>query len=109
MRSSWPEKGRPAGSISDLLNLCNEYRVPWHFVPTLDQLVFSNVRTHVVGGLPLIGVPSCTLSGLDLAIKRVIDIVVASTIMVCAAPLFAAIWLAVRLTSRALPSLCKGV
>ncbi len=92
-------EGRPAGSISDLLNLCNEYRVPWHFVPTLDQLVFSNVRTHVVGGLPLIGVPSCTLSGLDLAIKRVIDIVVASTIMVCTAPLFAAIWLAVRLTS----------
>jgi len=92
-------EGRPAGSISDLLNLCNEYRVPWHFVPTLDQLVFSNVRTHVVGGLPLLGVPSCTLSGLDLAVKRLIDIVVASTIMLCASPLFAAIWLAVRLTS----------
>src|SRR5271165_5644945 len=92
-------EGRPSGSISDLLNLCSEYRIPWHFVPTLDQLVFSNVRTHVVGGLPLIGVPSCTLSGLDLAVKRLIDIVVASTIMLCAAPFFAAIWLAVRLTS----------
>lgn len=92
-------EGQSAESISDLLILCNEYRVPWHFVPTLDQLVFSNVRTHVVGGLPLIGVPSCTLSGLDLTIKRLIDIGVASTMMVCAAPLFAMILLAVRLTS----------
>jgi exopolysaccharide biosynthesis polyprenyl glycosylphosphotransferase len=92
-------EGRPVGSISELLNLCDAYRVPWHFVPTLDQLVFSNVRTHLVGGLPLIGVPSCTLSGLDLAVKRLIDIVVASIIMTCAAPFFAAIWLTVRLSS----------
>ncbi len=92
-------EGRPAGAISELLNLCNEYRIPWHFVPTLDQLVFSNVRTHLVGGLPLIGVPSCALSALDLAVKRLIDIAVASTIMICAAPFFAVLWLAVRLTS----------
>jgi exopolysaccharide biosynthesis polyprenyl glycosylphosphotransferase len=92
-------EGRPAGAISELLNLCNDCRIPWHFVPTLDQLVFSNVRTHLVGGLPLIGVPSCALSALDLAVKRLIDIVVAATIMICAAPLFATIWLAVRLTS----------
>ncbi|MGB8888933.1 MAG: sugar transferase [Candidatus Korobacteraceae bacterium] len=92
-------EGRPAGAISELLNLCNEYRIPWHFVPTLDQLVFSNVRTHLVGGLPLIGVPSCNLSALDLTVKRLIDIVVASTIMLCAAPFFAVLWLAVKLTS----------
>jgi exopolysaccharide biosynthesis polyprenyl glycosylphosphotransferase len=92
-------EGRPAGAISELLNLCDAYRIPWHFVPTVDQLVFSNVRTHLVGGLPLIGVPSCTLSGLDLAVKRLIDIAVAGTIMACSAPLFVAIWLAVRLTS----------
>jgi exopolysaccharide biosynthesis polyprenyl glycosylphosphotransferase len=92
-------EGRPAGAISELLNLCNEYRIPWHFVPTLDQLVFSNVRTHLLGGLPLIGQVSCAISGLDLAVKRVIDIMVAATLMACVAPFFLTIWMAVRLTS----------
>ncbi len=92
-------EGRPAGTISELLNLCNTYRIPWHFVPTLDQLVFSNVRTHLLGGLPLIGQQSCAMSGLDLTVKRIIDIVVAATLMALVAPFFVAIWLAVRLTS----------
>jgi exopolysaccharide biosynthesis polyprenyl glycosylphosphotransferase len=92
-------EGRPAGTISELLSLCNDYRVPWHFVPTLDQLVFSNVRTHLMGGLPLIGQQSCAISGLDLAVKRAIDVMVASTLMAAVAPFFLAIWLAVKLTS----------
>jgi len=92
-------EGRPAGTISEFLTLCNSYHVPWHFVPTLDQLVFSNVRTHLLGGLPLIGQQSCAISGLDLALKRAIDMVVAATLMVLLSPLFLAVWLAVRFTS----------
>ena len=93
--------GLDLDATSDLLNVCNEYRVPWHFVPTMDQLVFANVKTHLLGGLPLIGQQSCSISGLDLAVKRVIDVVVAATLTLIVAPVLAAIWLAVRLTLRA--------
>jgi exopolysaccharide biosynthesis polyprenyl glycosylphosphotransferase len=92
-------QNRALDSTSDLLNVCNEHRVPWHFVPSMDQLVFANVKTHLLGGLPLIGVQSCCISGLDLAVKRLIDVIVAAALTLAVAPLLATIWLAVKLSS----------
>lgn len=92
-------QGRPLDAISDLLNICNKHHVAWHFVPTLDQLVFSNARTHLLGGLPLIGLQSCTISGLDLAVKRLIDVAVAAVLIAFISPLLLAIYAIVKLTS----------
>ena len=93
------QQGGTLDEIRGLLNLCNQYRVPWHFVPTLEQLVFTNVRTQLLGGVPVIGVKSCSLSVFDLLIKRVIDVSVASLMLLFAAPVMAVVWIAVRLTS----------
>ncbi len=93
------QQGGTLDEISGLLNLCNQYRVPWHFVPTLEQLVFTNVRTQLLGGVPVIGVKSCSLSVFDLLIKRFIDVSVASLMLLFAAPVMAVVWIAVRLTS----------
>jgi exopolysaccharide biosynthesis polyprenyl glycosylphosphotransferase len=86
-------------ALAVVLNVCNERRLPWHFVPSLDQLVFGNSRTHVIAGIPLISVKRVNLSGFNLLLKRLIDMSVASLLLLITVPVMAAIWLAVRLTS----------
>ena len=41
-------------ALAVVLNVCNERRIPWHFVPSFDQLVFGNSRTHLIAGIPLV-------------------------------------------------------
>ena len=53
-------------ALAVVLNVCNERRLPWHFVPSLDQLVFGNSRTHVIAGIPLISIKRVNLSGFNL-------------------------------------------
>ena len=86
-------------ALAVVLNVCNERRLPWHFVPSLDQLVFGNSRTHLIAGIPLVSVKLVNLSGFNLVLKRIIDISVATFMLLFTAPIMAAIWLAVRLTS----------
>jgi exopolysaccharide biosynthesis polyprenyl glycosylphosphotransferase len=86
-------------ALAVVLNVCNERRLPWHFVPSLDQLVFGNSRTDVIAGIPLVSIKRVNLSGFNLLLKRLIDITVSTLVLVLTSPLMAAIWLAVRLTS----------
>ena len=87
------------GALTVVLNVCNEHRLPWHFVPSLDQLVFGNSRTHIIAGIPLVSIKRVNLSGFNLLLKRFIDISVATVLLLFTAPLLAGIWLAVKLTS----------
>ena len=86
-------------ALAAILNVCNEQHIPWHFVPSLDQLVFGNSRTHLFAGVPLISVKQANLSGFNLMLKRIIDMSLAAAILILGAPLMGAIWLIVRLTS----------
>ena len=85
--------------LAAILNVCNERHIPWHFVPSLDQLVFGNSRTHLIAGVPLISFKQANLSGFNLMLKRLIDMSLAAVILILSAPVMAIIWLVVRLTS----------
>src|SRR5262249_31836256 len=86
-------------ALAAILNVCNEQHVPWHFVPSLDQLVFGNSRTHLIAGVPLISLKQANLSGFNFIVKRLIDMSLAAVMLMLAAPLMAVIWILVRLTS----------
>jgi exopolysaccharide biosynthesis polyprenyl glycosylphosphotransferase len=86
-------------ALAVVLNVCNERRLRWHFVPSLDQLVFGNSQTHLIAGVPLVSIKRVNLSGFNLLLKRLIDISLATVMLVFTAPLMALIWAAVRLTS----------
>ena len=86
-------------ALAVVLNVCNERRIPWHFVPSLDQLVFGNSRTHLIPGIPLVSFKQVNLSGFNLLVKRLIDVSVAAFMMLLTSQAMAAIWLAVKLTS----------
>jgi exopolysaccharide biosynthesis polyprenyl glycosylphosphotransferase len=68
-------------------------------VPRLFDLVGPSVSVHSVEGLPLIGLPPSRISRSSRAIKRTLDVVLASAALVVGAPLMAYIALRIKLGS----------
>jgi exopolysaccharide biosynthesis polyprenyl glycosylphosphotransferase len=68
-------------------------------VPRLFDLVGPSVSVHSVEGLPLIGLPPSRISRSSRAIKRTLDVVLASVALVVAAPLMVYIALRIKLGS----------
>ena len=58
-------------------------------VPRLFEVVGPNVGVHSVEGLPLIGLPAAKLFPFSRLIKRMIDVVGATTMLIVSSPLFA--------------------
>jgi lipopolysaccharide/colanic/teichoic acid biosynthesis glycosyltransferase len=65
-------------------------------VPRLFDVVGPNVTVHSIEGLPLIGLPSPKLLPFSRTIKRAIDLVGASLLLVLTSPIFAIAALQVR-------------
>jgi len=79
---------------TDLLELIRRLRddgVQVDVVPRLFEVIGPKVDIHTVEGLPLIGLPPVRLPRSSRAIKRALDVVVASVCLVFAAPVIALI------------------
>ena len=94
-------------ALAVVLNVCNERRIPWHFVPSLDQLVFGNSRTHLIAGIPLVSIKQVNLSGFNLLVKRLIDVSVAAFMMLLRRRLWQPSGLPSSLPPLARQSLCN--
>ncbi|HMO55844.1 MAG TPA: sugar transferase [Roseiflexaceae bacterium] len=85
--------------LPELVNICREAHIDFRVAPDLYELSFDRVDVSNIGGVPLIGLKEVSLRGLNMALKRAIDIV----LVVLAAPvvllLSAGIALAIRLDS----------
>jgi exopolysaccharide biosynthesis polyprenyl glycosylphosphotransferase len=69
-------------------------------VPRLYEAVGTNSTVHMLGGMPLVGLPPISLSPSSRFIKRAFDLVGATVGLVVLAPLFLAIAVAIKLDSR---------
>jgi exopolysaccharide biosynthesis polyprenyl glycosylphosphotransferase len=76
-----------------------ELGVQIDIVPRLFDIVGPGVSVHSVEGLPLIGLPPARLSRSSRAIKRTLDVVLASAALLAAAPLMAYIAVRIKLGS----------
>jgi exopolysaccharide biosynthesis polyprenyl glycosylphosphotransferase len=68
-------------------------------VPRLFEAVGPNAGIHSLEGLPLMGLPSVRITRTSRWIKRAIDVIVASALLLATAPLFAFIAFRIRRTS----------
>jgi exopolysaccharide biosynthesis polyprenyl glycosylphosphotransferase len=93
-----PDHSDPAG-ILDLVRFANGLRVRVTVVPGVLEVVGSTVAFDNVGGMPLLGVRPFGLSRSSRAVKRAFDLCVSSLALLFAAPLLAAIAVAIRLDS----------
>jgi exopolysaccharide biosynthesis polyprenyl glycosylphosphotransferase len=69
-------------------------------VPRLYEVVGAETTVHAVEGLPLLSVPPAGLSWSSRALKRALDLVVASVALLILAPLFALVAVLIKLDSR---------
>jgi exopolysaccharide biosynthesis polyprenyl glycosylphosphotransferase len=69
-------------------------------VPRLFEAVGTNSTVHMIGGMPLVGLPPMGLSPSSRLLKRAFDLVGAALGLIVLSPLFLAIAIAIKLDSR---------
>jgi exopolysaccharide biosynthesis polyprenyl glycosylphosphotransferase len=87
------------GTLATLIGALKALDVQIDVVPRLFDVVGPNVAVHSVEGLPLVGLPASKLFPFSRSLKRALDLVAASLLLVLVAPLFAYIALRVKLDS----------
>nr|HID14458.1 undecaprenyl-phosphate glucose phosphotransferase [Anaerolineae bacterium] len=85
--------------IMSIVRECERRQVSARIVPDLFQMSLSQVDVDDLGGVPLIGVREVGFGRGALLVKRVIDVIGATIVLVLGAPLLALIALAIRLDS----------
>lgn len=85
----------PDDETMDTLRTLRDHEVQIDVVPRLYELVGPRAGVHSIEGLPLVGVPPCSLSRPSLLLKRSLDLVAASLMLLVTAPLF--LYAAVRI------------
>src|SRR4029079_7525830 len=77
-----------------------EQGVQVDIVPRLYEVVGAETTVHTVEGLPLLSIPPPGLSWSKRALKRTLDLVVASIALLLLTPLFGLVALLIRLDSH---------
>lgn len=85
--------------LEPILRLCNEKKIPWKVVPSVGHLDATDLRSQVVGGVPLIGLKTSAFTGMNLRVKQALDLILASFLMIPGIPIMAVIWVLIRLDS----------
>jgi lipopolysaccharide/colanic/teichoic acid biosynthesis glycosyltransferase len=80
----------------DIVRLLKRLDVQTDIVPRLFDAVGPNVAVHAVEGLPLLGLPSSKLLPFSRALKRTLDVVGASLLLLATSPVLCAIAWRVR-------------
>lgn len=86
-------------TLAELILNLRERSVRVYIVPDLLEILTSGAAVTGVEGVPLVGVRAPGITGLDGALKRVMDLVGAGLLLLLSAPLFPLIALAIKLDS----------
>jgi len=81
--------------VARILLSCAEQHVSFRIAPDFYQLSLDQLDVVELNGIPLIGVREPSLSGSNLILKRLIDIVVSGTLLVLTAPISLMVALAI--------------
>jgi exopolysaccharide biosynthesis polyprenyl glycosylphosphotransferase len=85
--------------IINIMAQCERYHVPMRIVPDLFQITLTHMHIEEIAGIPMIGVKEVSISGLNLLLKRAIDVIFSAAALVLAAPLMALVVLMIKMDS----------
>jgi exopolysaccharide biosynthesis polyprenyl glycosylphosphotransferase len=86
--------------LLEAIRACRDAGVAVDVVPRLFEFLDGVRALDQVGGLPLLSIGTPTLNSASLAAKRILDVVVASSLLVLLSPLMLAIAIAIKIESR---------
>jgi exopolysaccharide biosynthesis polyprenyl glycosylphosphotransferase len=92
--------GNPHNELLPLIRALREAGVQVDLVPRLFEVIGPKVDIHSVEGVSVIGLPPLRPSRSARAIKRSIDLVGATLLLIASAPVFAIVALLIKLDSR---------
>ena len=84
----------------ELVGYCQEQNVRYRVIPDLFEMSLSRVDIDEIAGIPVIGFRESTIAGWNFVLKRALDVVVASLLLVLSLPLWLIVPLAIVLDSR---------
>lgn len=85
--------------ILSIVSQCERHNVVVRIVPDLFQMSLSQVDIDDVSGIPLIGTKSIAIKGWNLALKRAIDVLFSSLVLILLSPLMLLIAVLIKLDS----------
>jgi len=86
-------------TILSIVGLCERMGVEFRLVPETYDLTLGSLEVDHIAGIPLIGRRETTIRGINLVIKRVIDILASSVALLVSAPVIALLAIAVKIDS----------
>lgn len=98
----------PQNEMMNLIVQCEDLGVQFKIVTNLFEVITSQVRIDVIDEVPVIHLRNTELPFVQAVLKRALDIVVASALLLLFAPVMFVIAIAIRLDSRG-PALFKQV
>ncbi len=86
--------------ILETLKIVHKYAVRVRLIPDLFQLLTLKSNIQDLGGIPVISLDEVSLRGGKLAVKRLMDLLSSTILLVLLSPLFLAVGIIIKLTSR---------
>lgn len=92
--------------VLEILDICDEYRVGFKFIPNLFQALTINIELDTFAGAPLIEIKKTPLDGWGKILKRVFDVAFSLMGLLFLWPLFLLIGLIIKIDSEG-PAIIK--
>jgi exopolysaccharide biosynthesis polyprenyl glycosylphosphotransferase len=86
--------------LYDIMKLCEGENVDFLLVPDFLEMITSSVRVQEIDGIPFLKIKSVPMNVWNSMVKRIFDIIFASSILLLTSPLFLIISLLVKITSK---------
>jgi len=87
-------------TLIETMDACYRHRVAWAVVPDLYDMLVENLQMEQIASVPVLGPAGSNIVGMNLVAKRIVDLAVASLLIMALAPFLALVVLAVKLTSK---------
>ncbi|MGI8968011.1 MAG: sugar transferase [Chloroflexota bacterium] len=83
-----------------LIALCEQSNVGLKLVPDLFRVSLSRVQVDDIAGIPLLDVQERAFTRIEGVLKRVLDVVIGSAVLLASAPIIAILWVLIHLDSE---------
>jgi len=87
------------GRVMDITQHCQKKQVPFKIVPDLYEISLSGVDINDLGGIPLIGMRESSIQGVNLFLKRAMDLIVSALVLTITSPILLIIAVAIKIDS----------
>ncbi len=84
-------------NIVEIMMQCARQHVSFRIVPDFYELSLNKVDINEINGIPLIGLKEVSMGGLNLLLKRLIDIMASVAVLAVASPLILLVGIAIKL------------